>query len=90
MPVELGVRTMTGATMRAARRPSGSCSEARFWLCAMRFVSRYQLERSVGAYLETLRLGVLGLSSTPRKDPDVLARVLEEFDPSDVQAGGLS
>lgn len=43
----------------------------------LKFVSRWNLEIAVGAYLETL------------KDPDVVARVLEEFDPSGTQDGNV-
>eukprot|EP00434_Breviolum_minutum_P030739 symbB.v1.2.027186.t1/scaffold2768.1/size73204/2 len=43
----------------------------------LKFVRRWDLDLAVGAYLEKL------------KDPDVLARVLEEFDPSGTQDGNV-
>lgn len=43
----------------------------------LKFVARWDLDLATGAYLESL------------KDPDVLARVLEEFDPSGTQDGNV-
>jgi len=43
----------------------------------LKFVARWDLDLAVGAFLETV------------KDPDVLARVMEEFDPSGTQDGNV-
>eukprot|EP00490_Sorites_sp_Unknown_P004755 CAMPEP_0114639720 /NCGR_PEP_ID=MMETSP0191-20121206/1319_1 /TAXON_ID=126664 /ORGANISM="Sorites sp." /LENGTH=506 /DNA_ID=CAMNT_0001851603 /DNA_START=39 /DNA_END=1559 /DNA_ORIENTATION=+ len=43
----------------------------------LKFVARWNLDLAVGAYLEKL------------KDPDVVARVLEEFDPTGTQDGNV-
>lgn len=43
----------------------------------LKFVARWDLDLAVGVYLEKL------------KDPDVVARVLEEFDPSGTQDGNV-
>ncbi|CAJ1440065.1 unnamed protein product [Effrenium voratum] len=54
---------------------SGYCPEHRDAI--LKFVSQWNLDLAVGAYLESL------------KDPDVVARVLEEFDPVGTQDGNV-